>query len=408
MFRLYASVLSLIVFVGSTSRGGDFPRFERRVIDPHVGEVCYALTTADVDGDSKLDVVALSENAVVAYTAPSWTKHVLLKDKTERDNVCIQANDIDGDGRIDFALGAAWRPTDTKTGGSLQWISRGRSGDDWRVMPISSEPTLHRMRWADIFGTGKKQLIVAPLQGRGTKGPNWGEGQGTRILAFSVPDRPAEDPWPVELIDDSLHTAHNLWVHDLDDDGKPDIVVAAWEGVFVFNRGSDGKWRKTKLGAGNQDAKPFKGASEVKVGRLADGSRYIATIEPWHGFQTVVYTPPKIAGSLWDRHVIDQPVQWGHGVWVANLDDDKDEELIIGQRDKNKPGVDHPAGPGVYVFDPVVKAGEPLAFERHVIDDGGVAVEDVLAADLDGDGREDLVAGGRATHNVVVYFNRLK
>lgn len=408
MFRLYASVLSLIVFVVSTSRGGDFPRFERRVIDPHVGEVCYALTTADIDGDSKLDVVALSENAVVAYTAPSWTKHVLLKDKTERDNVCIQANDIDGDGRIDFALGAAWRPTDTKTGGSLQWISRGRSGDDWRVMPISSEPTLHRMRWADVLGTGKKQLIVAPLQGRGTKGPNWGEGQGTRILAFSVPDRPAEDPWPVELIDDSLHTAHNLWVHDLDDDGKPDIVVAAWEGVFVFNRGSDGKWRKTKLGAGNQDAKPFKGASEVKVGRLADGSRYIATIEPWHGFQTVVYTPPKIAGSLWDRHVIDQPVQWGHGVWVANLDDDKDEELIIGQRDKNKTGGDHPAGPGVYVFDPVVKAGAPLAFERHVIDDGGVAVEDVLAADLDGDGREDLVAGGRATHNVVVYFNRLK
>lgn len=408
MFRLYASVLSLIVFVVSTSRGGDFPRFERRVIDPHVGEVCYALTTADIDGDSKLDVVALSENAVVAYTAPSWTKHVLLKDKTERDNVCIQANDIDGDGRIDFALGAAWRPTDTKTGGSLQWISRGRSGDDWRVMPISSEPTLHRMRWADVLGTGKKQLIVAPLQGRGTKGPNWGEGQGTRILAFSVPDRPAEDPWPVELIDDSLHTAHNLWVHDLDDDGKPDIVVAAWEGVFVFNRESGGKWRKTKLGAGNQDAKPFKGASEVKVGRLADGSRYIATIEPWHGFQTVVYTPPKIAGSLWDRHLIDQPVQWGHGVWVANLDDDKDEELIIGQRDKNKPGGDHPAGPGVYVFDPVVKAGEPLAFERHVIDDGGVAVEDVLAADLDGDGREDLVAGGRATHNVVVYFNRLK
>jgi hypothetical protein len=332
----------------------------------------------------------------------------LLKDKTERDNVCIQGNDIDGDGRIDFALGAAWRPTDTKTGGSLQWISRGRSGDDWRVMPISSEPTLHRMRWADVLGTGKKQLIVAPLQGRGTKGPNWGEGQGTRILAFSVPDRPAEDPWPVELIDDSLHTAHNLWVHDLDDDGKPDIVVAAWEGVFVFNRGSDGKWRKTKLGAGNQDAKPFKGASEVKVGRLADGSRYIATIEPWHGFQTVVYTPPKIAGSLWDRHVIDQPVQWGHGVWVANLDDDKDEELIIGQRDKNKTGGDHPAGPGVYVFDPVVKAGAPLAFERHVIDDGGVAVEDVLAADLDGDGREDLVAGGRATHNVVIYFNRLK
>jgi hypothetical protein len=46
-----------------------------------------------------------------------------------------------------------------------------------------------------------------------------------------------------------------------------------------------------------------------------------------------------------------------------------------------------------------------LAFERHVIDDGGVAVEDALAVDLDGDGRPDLVAGGRATHNLKVYWN---
>jgi hypothetical protein len=40
-----------------------------------------------------------------------------------------------------------------------------------------------------------------------------------------------------------------------------------------------------------------------------------------------------------------------------------------------------------------------------VIDDGGCAVEDALAADLNGDGQPDLIAGGRATHNVVIYWN---
>jgi hypothetical protein len=50
-------------------------------------------------------------------------------------------------------------------------------------------------------------------------------------------------------------------------------------------------------------------------------------------------------------------------------------------------------------------ASSRLAFERHVID-GGVAVEDALAADLDGDGHPDLIAGGRATHIVEVYWNR--
>ena len=44
--------------------------------------------------------------------------------------------------------------------------------------------------------------------------------------------------------------------------------MAAWEGVFILDRDPSGHWTKTKIGTGNQDAKPFKGASEVKVGRL--------------------------------------------------------------------------------------------------------------------------------------------
>jgi hypothetical protein len=47
-----------------------------------------------------------------------------------------------------------------------------------------------------------------------------------------------------------------------------------------------------------------------------------------------------------------------------------------------------------------------LKFNRHVIDDGGIGTEDLVAADLDGDGRPDIVAGGRSTHNVKVYWNR--
>jgi hypothetical protein len=35
-----------------------------------------------------------------------------------------------------------------------------------------------------------------------------------------------------------------------------------------------------------------------------------------------------------------------------------------------------------------------------------MACEDALAADLDGDGRIDVIAGGRATHNVRIYWNQ--
>ena len=106
---------------------------------------------------------------------------------------------------------------------------------------------------------------------------------------MTFPPRPARRRGPLKTADSSLHTIHNLQLVDLDGDGRDEIVLAAWEGVFVLDRDQAGQWTRTKVGAGNQEANPFKGASEVKVGHLLKNSPFIATIEPWHGFQVVVY-----------------------------------------------------------------------------------------------------------------------
>ncbi|MGO9463503.1 MAG: FG-GAP-like repeat-containing protein [Isosphaeraceae bacterium] len=395
--------------------GAEFPTFSVQEIDPHAGNVCYAATVADVNGDRKPDVVVATEDAVVWYENPTWRKHDVIRQATARDNVCIQPHDIDGDGRIDFALGAGWRPPDTKNPSTLQWLGRDAAGR-WQVHPIGlEEPTLHRIRWGDVKGTGKKQLVVAPLQGRGTKGPNWGEGEGVRVLVYDVPEQPGSKSWPVEVAESSLHTIHNLQVVDLDGDGRDEIVLACWEGVFLLDRDPSGHWTRTRYGSGNQETKPFKGASEVKVGRWHKNLPYVATIEPWHGHQVVVYAPsewteyPVLGAALargnLERQVIAEPLSWGHAVWCADLDGDGDDELIVGQRDPNRNGEPVPRGPGVFVFDPKPGAA-PIRFDRHTVDDGGMACEDALAADLDGDGRPEIIACGRATHNVRIYWNR--
>ena len=45
---------------------------------------------------------------------------------------------------------------------------------------------------------------------------------------------------------------------------------------------------------------------------------------------------------------------------------------------------------------------------RTLLDPGGVAVEDLAAADLNGDGKIDLIAVGRQTGNVRIYWNQGK
>lgn len=117
---LIGNLLSLVCSLSAVA--ADFPRFQPQEIDPHAGQVCYAVAAADVNGDQKLDIVVVTEDAVIWYENPGWRKQDIIRKATLRDNVCIQPHDIDGDGRVDFALGAGWQPTDTKSPGTLQWL----------------------------------------------------------------------------------------------------------------------------------------------------------------------------------------------------------------------------------------------------------------------------------------------
>ena len=414
LFHAWAVGIVLAGSIADPAQAAGPISFRSQTIDAEIGKVCYALVTADVDSDGKLDVVAVANDAVVWYQNPTWIKRDILRGTTEPDNVCLQPHDVDGDGRVDFAVGSAWRPTDTTTGGALSIVTRtGAPEGTWRAVPITSEPTLHRVRWGDVLGVGRPQLVVAPLQGRGTRGPDWAQGSGSRIMAVSIPEHPFDDPWPIELVSDRLHAVHNLQIVDarpLDPSVSKarSILAASWEGVFLIDRSFDEAWRTSKLGSGNQETRPNRGASEVKLGRLRDGRAFVATIEPWHGSQFVVYHGELEPGSPEKaRHVVAEEINWGHAVWCADLDGDGDDEVIVGQRDPNPKADASRRGPGVMIFEP--KPGsDPIAFDRRWVDDGGIAVEDLVVADLDGDGRLDIIAGGRASHNVKIYWNEAK
>jgi hypothetical protein len=378
-------------------------QFREQELPTRLG-VGYAVRLLDMNGDQRLDIAIVDQKRVLWLENPNWDEHVLVEDKTKPfDNVCFAPYDINGDGRLDLALGADWQFSNTRDGGTIQWISPSEAGLPWKLHPIGSEPTVHRMRFADLDGDGRAELLVAPLMGRNTTPPNFQE-VGTRLLSYKIPSDPVRDPWQAEVLTDQLHVTHNFWPVDLDGDGDLELLVVSFEGVTLLERTDQGKWNATRIGSGDQQSRPNRGASEIKHGRLAGGGDYIATIEPWHGNQVVVYTRPdsprpKQGEWLWKRQVLDDELKWGHAVWCANLDDDDDQELIIGVRDS----LNDSAQRGLRIYDPQNSNG--TSWSRTLVDPDGVAIEDLAAGDLNGDGQADIVAVGRQTHNVKIYWN---
>lgn len=405
----------------------DFPKFKTQEIDSGL-KIGYAVVTTDIDGDKKPDIVVVDKHKVVWYKNPGkrdgeWKKYVILDGKTKPDNVCIAPIDIDGDGLPELVLGAAWKPFDTLNPAQLVWLKRGKDvTKEWTMHELPcDEPAVHRVRVFDIDGDGKPEIVHVPLMGRGSSAKGlWVDGKPVRIVALKVPAKDPEkkENWKTQVLSEELHVTHNFWPSYTTDSAGgravqiAAILVVAYEGVHVVAQ-ANGKWVTRKIGAGNQaNPKGSRGASEIKLGFVGERgtirSSVIATIEPWHGNQVVTYTLPKAGEKLWKRHVIDDQLRWGHAVWFADLDGDGVDELIIGVRDDPNPkaGDTFKERRGVRIYK--CTDGKGAKWERSILENGGVAVEDLTVADLDGDGKPDIIAVGRATGNARIYWNQGK
>jgi len=393
------------------------PKFKMQEIDAGLS-IGYAVLTADINDDKKQDIVVVDQLKVVWYENPTWKKRVILDGKSKADNVCAATLDIDGDGKLDIVLGAGWKPSDTSNPGTMQWLKRGKTIDDeWTMYPMPcDEPTVHRVRVADLDGDGKPEIVMAPLQGRdATQKGNYVDGRPVRIMAYKVPEKNPEkaENWKPTVLSQELHVVHNFdvcyQVH-FDPTKVASILTASYEGLTALWIDGGKVTKHNRIGAGNQ-SNPMsnRGSSEVRAGYSApikkgSDSMMSVTIEPWHGNQVVVY--PSRFPEAAPRFVIDDHLRWGHAIQCADLDDAGGDEIVIGVRDDPAKGDTFTERRGVRIYKNTDGKGEK--WDRFIVDDGGIAVEDLTVADLDGDGKQDIIACGRATKNVRIYWNQGK
>ncbi|HWA98222.1 MAG TPA: VCBS repeat-containing protein, partial [Pirellulales bacterium] len=136
--RFFACICAFFGLVAAAPAGPLKFRPQEIANDLTVG---YAVNLVDMNDDRKTDIVVVDSRRVIWYENPTWKVHTIIDEQTKPDNVCIAPYDIDGDGKLDFALGADWRPSDTKTGGTIQGLRRPSSAGLWEVRAIGEEPT---------------------------------------------------------------------------------------------------------------------------------------------------------------------------------------------------------------------------------------------------------------------------
>ena len=188
-----------------------------------------------------------------------------------------------------------------------------RFDEPWEIHPIAVDPVTHRLRWADLDGSGKKMLVHAPIFGPGSKANI--DPKPSHLWAFRVPKDPVKDPWPVVKIDETLTVLHGLCVVSsrtrIGTEPSPPtplpkgegsywrrdgLLTASYEGILKFYAEGSGatlRFRKEFVSAGEKavDQKPgaSRGSSEVAYGSLNEERPLVAAIEPWHGNEVVVY-----------------------------------------------------------------------------------------------------------------------
>jgi hypothetical protein len=338
----------------------------------------YHVVAADMNRDRRPDLIALASgiDELLWFENPGWQRHVIAGGFQRMINVAPW--DTDGDGIPELVLAHQFANQAKNSVGIVSVLRhQGDPRQPWQVTEIDRLTTSHRLRWADVDGSGKPVCVNAPLTGAAAEAPDY---KGRAPLVFY---RPGD--WKRQVIgEEDEGVVHGLYIADWDGDRRDEILTASFSGIHIYQPTKNG-WSRKELARGNPSPCPKCGSSDIATGRL-EREGFIAAIEPWHGNEVVVYRK--------GRQVIDSSIVDGHTVQTADLDGDGRDEVIASGRGGAR---------SVYLYR--LTGGK---WQRQTLDEGGMGAASCVAVDLNADGKPDVACIGQATANLKWYENRTR
>lgn len=315
---------------------------------------------------------------------PTWARHVIVPDVSGIVNQAIA--DIDGDGIPEVAFQSSFAMQAANSEG-INWVARnqGDPAGTWSATPVDRWETSHHIQWADADGDGRLELFNAPLLGAESLAPAYDQD----MASFFWYD---QGSFTRHLIDDQIPgIIHRIRPVRWDNSGRDAMLMASFEGITLYRASGSGEgmtWSKDVLSPGHDtEPAPRLGASDVGLGASGNG-RILASVEPWHGNEVVVYTENN---GAWQRRVIYDQIGSGHEIAVLDLNGDGYADIVA--NDNSRVTERSPnATPGVDVF---FSPSDPATGEwTHVRIDSEYAMNGCVGGDMNNDGRADLVCTG--------------
>jgi hypothetical protein len=367
-----------VSFVVSTA-SAQSPRFVPHDINP--ASEYPACAVLDVNHDGKLDIVS----GGFWYEAPQWKKHFLREVEVIRGRFDDYSNlevDVNADTWIDI-VSVNYRSQ------SLFWMEnpgeklKSHPDAPWTKHMIDTPGAMETGRLFDIDGDGKLDILP-----NGTTFAAWYELVQEKAPDGAVRAKFLRHDLPLEV------AGHGVGFGDINGDGRGDIIgPRGWLEAPEDRRA--GRWQWHPEWELTRDASiptivhdvDSDGDNDLIWGR---GHRY--------GLYWLEQGKSERGGRTWTWRAIDTSWAQPHSIFLADLNGDKQIELVAGKRYMGHEGKD----PGEYdllcaysyAFD-----SRANTWRRSEIHHGHRAAFglDPKVADIDGDGDLDLVAADRSS-----------
>ena len=390
------------------------------------GSHSMRLFDMDNDGDTDLfsanwsgdyQAVELWQNQTCPAPNQDWVRHEIDSDRPWKA-VFISAEDMDGDGLKDIITGGWWYQNPKDLSANWQRTAIGNKArnmasvfdidhdGDQDVLATGGEGSDANAEfiWAENNGQGNFIIHdnLEPADGDFLQGItkttlsngdtvimlSWHKA-GYGIQQFTIPDKPAQNSWPlVKISNDSQDEA--LSAGDIDDDGDFDLLLGTdwlrndgdqWQKFSLFKSGENPDRNKLKdlNGDGRLDA--IIGYEAIsKTGLLA-----------WY---EAGHDPSK----PWKEHRIAEVVG-PMSLDVMDMDGDGDLDVIVGEHNLTEPDKGR-----LLIYENM--AGDGLQWQPHLVYQGDEHHDGAQVVDIDNDGDMDIISIGWSHNKVIVYENR--